>query len=282
MKILAAMMNTGKKGTIIIVISLMLVVVILCGALIVRTLITDSSKTDVEHGAGTVYGHYDLKNISKERTPYIGDSGNVSRLVGHLPVPDRHYMQRYIALQTDRKPYGLTVFYEPADPDGNPLPPYYEPEQPKVSHNNALVLFAMIANVDEITFAFRGDPSTGQLEQSAYGLKLTHVRSDFAKDYDLSELGNNLEMLGSLLVIGEAGTTGQGGAAVGADTPADQGQWEEPDAEVFHAAATSPNEMYKIESFGVIKDVTAGGLYPAEGIQLLDTASEMNKNEIIG
>ncbi|RXZ77428.1 hypothetical protein EBB07_31180 [Paenibacillaceae bacterium] len=46
------------------------------------------------------------------------------------------------------------------------------------------------------------------------------------------------------------------------------------DAHVEHSAATSSDEIYRIESFGVVKDITAGGLYPAEGIRLVDTETE--------
>ncbi len=49
------------------------------------------------------------------------------------------------------------------------------------------------------------------------------------------------------------------------------------DEHVDHSASTSPDGIYRIESFGVIKDVTAGGLYPAEGIRLvqIETGEEL-------
>lgn len=46
------------------------------------------------------------------------------------------------------------------------------------------------------------------------------------------------------------------------------------EAHVDHAASVSPDGKYRIESFGVIKDVTAGGLYPSEEIRLLDNDTE--------
>ncbi|MCR8656661.1 hypothetical protein [Paenibacillus endoradicis] len=49
---------------------------------------------------------------------------------------------------------------------------------------------------------------------------------------------------------------------------------EEVDSEVNHVSATSSDGIYRIETFGVNKEITAGGLYPVEGIRLVDTASE--------
>jgi hypothetical protein len=39
---------------------------------------------------------------------------------------------------------------------------------------------------------------------------------------------------------------------------------------VNQSTATSSDGSYRIESFGMIKDITAGGLYPAEGIRLVE------------
>lgn len=49
---------------------------------------------------------------------------------------------------------------------------------------------------------------------------------------------------------------------------------EQVEANVNHVAVTSSDGIYRIESFGVNKGITAGGMYQAEGIQLVDTASE--------
>lgn len=49
---------------------------------------------------------------------------------------------------------------------------------------------------------------------------------------------------------------------------------EKVDAEVNHVSLLSFNGIYRIETFGVNKSITAAGLYPVEGIRLMDTASE--------
>ncbi|OBR65220.1 hypothetical protein A7K91_00675 [Paenibacillus oryzae] len=47
-----------------------------------------------------------------------------------------------------------------------------------------------------------------------------------------------------------------------------------PEPFVEHSVSTSSDGKYRIESYGVIKDVTAGGLYPAEGIRLVDITAD--------
>jgi len=44
--------------------------------------------------------------------------------------------------------------------------------------------------------------------------------------------------------------------------------------QVAHAAAESPDGNYRIETYGTNRNVTAGGLFPAEGIRLLNIAAE--------
>ena len=46
-----------------------------------------------------------------------------------------------------------------------------------------------------------------------------------------------------------------------------------PDAVTVPASAVSPDGRYRIETYGENREVTAGGLYPVEGIRLINTAS---------
>lgn len=52
---------------------------------------------------------YDLVEISKYKTPYIGDNSKVSAITYRLPTPDKYFRQKYIFLRTDVKPYNLTI-----------------------------------------------------------------------------------------------------------------------------------------------------------------------------
>ena len=139
--------------------------------------------------------NYNLEEISKHKTPYIGNSSKVSALVRHLPVSDPYFKQQYISLQTAQTPYGLTVYYEPAsDADYEGVWPMVESND--VMKTNALVLFSMIDNADEVTFAFRNAQSQGKLDTSKYDTFFTFQKAAFEEQYgDLSMLGEHLNLL---------------------------------------------------------------------------------------
>lgn len=142
---------------------------------------------------------YNLAAISKNKTPYTGNSSKVIAIAGNLPVPDKYFMQQYISLKTKKEPYGLTIYYEAAS-DAQ-----YEGAWPIVtpgssiesnSRKNALVVFCMIDNLSEVTFAFRNSKSNGKLEESLYDTTFSFTRASFEKEYgDLSVLGKDLNLL---------------------------------------------------------------------------------------
>ncbi|GMQ61755.1 M56 family metallopeptidase [Vallitalea maricola] len=145
---------------------------------------------------------YDLESLSEYKTPYVGDSSKVSHIAGFLPPPEKTFMQHYISMETSEKPYSLTIFYELA-PDLE-----YKGEWPIVtpdsifetnSRINALVVFTMIDNLDEVTFAFRNSRSDGTLDQSKYNTSFTFSREVFEEYGDLTELGHNLDLLTDVL-----------------------------------------------------------------------------------
>ncbi|MBU5443651.1 M56 family metallopeptidase [Paenibacillus sp. MSJ-34] len=199
---LTAIMKSGKRSAAIAIVSFALATLIGCGALFTGSFVQDRARPSGEPESGKVYAGYNLEEIAKDRTKYVGDNSKVLHLVEQLPAPDPYYVQRYIALQTSQQPYGLTAFYEP-DSGANDVPPRPDhgpnSKLADICRQNALVLFAMIDNVDEITFAFRSGPSTGQLDQSAYDAHLTFLRSDFARHVDFNEIAVNIEKLGQLL-----------------------------------------------------------------------------------
>ncbi|NMB96783.1 MAG: DUF4825 domain-containing protein [Clostridiaceae bacterium] len=151
--------------------------------------------------AGMVY--YDLAEISKYKTPYVGDHAKIGSIASLLPVPDKNFKQQYISLETSQRPYGLTIYYEAASDIE------YKDEWPLTSTNgeivstlkmNALVAFSMIDNVDNITFAFRNSQSDGKLDRSKYESTFTFDRAEFEEQYgDLSILAENLELLQEIL-----------------------------------------------------------------------------------
>jgi hypothetical protein len=142
---------------------------------------------------------YDLSEISKYKMPYVGNHMKVLSIAGSLPVPDKYFRQQYISMKTKSKPYKLTVFYEAAsDVEYLSEWPIVTPDTviERNSRANALVVFCMIDNVDEVTFAFRNSKSDGGLEESAYDTAFTFQRASFEEKYgNLSQLGENLDLL---------------------------------------------------------------------------------------
>lgn len=146
---------------------------------------------------------YNLAEVAKYKTLYVGDNTKVSHIAGFLPVPQKYFKQQYISMKTNKKPYSLTIYYELASNIE------YEGEWPIVTPNsvietnsrtNALVVFTMINNLDEVTFAFRNSQSDGKLDESKYNTTFTFSRSSFEEKYgNLSVLGDNLDLLRDVL-----------------------------------------------------------------------------------
>ncbi|RAV02055.1 M56 family metallopeptidase [Paenibacillus sp. YN15] len=158
---------------------------------------------------------YPLEKIAGNRTAYVGDASRVSQIAGRLPTPHRNFAQRFMALETSQEPYGLTLYYEAANPAssgpaGNHGIPLNDPAARfgKVMRSNALVLFGMIGNLDHATFSFRPDMSGNELDQKAYPVSYTFYRADFARYGDLTELSYDLDRLEELLLDGIEGSPG--------------------------------------------------------------------------
>ncbi|QCX34141.1 DUF4829 domain-containing protein [Caloramator sp. E03] len=136
---------------------------------------------------------YNLKEISKHKTPYLGNNSNVSSLINCLPLPSKNYIQHYISLNTKEKPLSLTVYYEKKEGSAgqNLTASSYA-----IMEKNALVLFAMIGNLDDIKFAFRDTPSTGSLDTSKYNMIFPYTRRDIENTYgNTAPMYNNIELL---------------------------------------------------------------------------------------
>ncbi len=255
---------------------------LVCGIWLAVQFREEGSKIVLQVEPAPEFAGYHLEQLATDRTDFVGDNSKVVRLVDQLPLPDTFYIRQSVALQTAMTPYGLTVFYEPASemaelmsyrPDAGP-----ESQLTVNSSRNALVLFIMIDNVDEITFAYRNSKS----EQASFR-RYTYRRADFVNAFDLNELRKDRAELGQLLVnwspsavivrpVEVSGGHSEPAALAEATEAPQPGE-----PKVEHAAAESPDGRYRIESYGINKDVFAGGLYPAEGIRLTDTANKETK-----
>ncbi|WP_040952750.1 M56 family metallopeptidase [Gorillibacterium massiliense] len=209
---LAAIMRSQPKSSRVTIVSLAIAILLVGSALVVGAVTASGSQNGntPKTGRGSVsppvvlYAGYDLDRIAQDRNPYVGNHVKDGRLIAQLLSPDPFYVQHFLALQTARQPYGLTAFYEPTASSNVPrasVPTDFGPNSDLavICSKNALVLFAMIDNVDDITFAFRNTSSAYELDESAYGVHLTFHRADFAAKYDLSELSRSTESLGKEL-----------------------------------------------------------------------------------
>ncbi len=146
---------------------------------------------------------YNLTDISKYKTPYVGDGSKVSAIANRLPAPNRFFRQQYTSMKTSNRPYGLTIYYEAASDVVYEGPwPISTPDFviETNARANAFIAFCMIDNVDEITFAFRTSQSNGKLEMSKYKTTFTFQRASFEEKYgDLSVFSEDLELLQDVL-----------------------------------------------------------------------------------
>lgn len=155
-----------------------------------------------------LYSSYNLEVLSQYKTPYIGDASKVSKIAGSLNTPDPAYTQNFIQMQTSHEPYGVTVYYEPSKAaDLTTLVNPSRPSDPsdrlqRQLRKNALVLFSMIDNAGEVTFAFRDTPSVeGNLVAKEYKRTVTFKRQSLEDEFgSLTELGNHLDKLDQLLL----------------------------------------------------------------------------------
>jgi beta-lactamase regulating signal transducer with metallopeptidase domain len=241
---------------------------------------------------------YDLDGIAKYKTPYIGDASKVGSIVSHLPVPDSYFKQQYISMETSKKPYGLTIYYEAAS---NSEYNKYKDVWPITASNsvittnlraNALVTFCMIDNLDEVAFAFRNSQSGGKLDKSKYDSSFVYTRAGFEEEYDdFSALAENLDLLKEILTEKKTALKGK---ELANDLPMPEFSDEEVAAartvveEYFRAIAAKDDEailatMYPREHL-TIEQVKSGNvqLYGAETRTLLtiDYDSQDNTRRI--
>jgi hypothetical protein len=104
----------------------------------------------------------DLKALSLLRTPAVGNNSAVGKIVDALPPLDAELTQRFFSIGDDygtgHAPYTLTLYYERNGAERNI----------SASPKNAALLFALIDNLEEVSFACRNTPDGGALDKAAY------------------------------------------------------------------------------------------------------------------
>jgi beta-lactamase regulating signal transducer with metallopeptidase domain len=175
----------------------------------VQNNISGTGTRNVENTYGAPTGkllssmNYNLSEIAKYKTAYVGNNSKDLALVGNLPSPEPFFIQHYISLKTMEEPYGLTAYYEAAGEAEYPgeWPNSTSGSELEInSRLNALVLFAMIDNVEDISFAFRDSKSAGDLDKDAYDTAFSFSRKDIEADCgNLSELADDPGKLAGII-----------------------------------------------------------------------------------
>ncbi|MFD0711984.1 M56 family metallopeptidase [Paenibacillus sp. GCM10027626] len=99
------------------------------------------------------------EQLWKQRTEYVGNGGKVSNISGSLSYPEP-FKYDHIELQTKNQPYRLTVFIAMNETAGGKQPASAEQlaQAAPDFNKNALLLFGLIGNVDEIVFQLKDEP----------------------------------------------------------------------------------------------------------------------------
>jgi len=175
--------------------SIILLVVVVVVAVYLGSAIKDNDKELIESK-----DPYNLTEIIKYKTPYVGESSKVNQLAGHLPSLYEGFNQRFTSIKTSDKPYILTIYYEPKVDEYLDERPLTDINIEALVQKNALIVFSMIDNVDEIKFSFRQTMSHGILDQSKYDVSYHFSRQTFENIYgDLKIYGDDISLLESLL-----------------------------------------------------------------------------------
>jgi len=131
--------------------------------------------------------------LSELHTPYIGSVPSISRIVRALPLPGEGWMQRFFAMETNTEPYTLTVFYEPDSLLGSERMVEAVEKPIEAFQVNALVLFTLINNLSEVTFAVRNTLGSDSVDENDYDYFWTTSRSEISAMFGVSDWGELLD-----------------------------------------------------------------------------------------
>ena len=155
---------------------------VLCVMLLGALLLT--SGLDKDPASGSV-SSYDAERLLEHRTQYVGNNSKVVNIINLLPLSS---WRKEVSLQTGAAPYGITVNY-----DFRPTE-LTEKEVKGTFHTNAVIMFALINNVEVITFdsRFSGVPEAS---------KLVFVRNEVQRDFPLKlwEYSENINVFKEFL-----------------------------------------------------------------------------------
>jgi len=161
---------------------LALVIGLLCLAVLGPVLLTDGL---AGRNPSSGFAGYNAEALFKYKTSYVGDNSRVVNLIGNLPYAAQ---RRAVSLQTQSAPYGVTVDY---DFSGVNLDIR---QVESALRDNAVIMFALIDNVDVITFNVKGAD-----QPSAYQYQYSRAEAQKSYDNDLREYAKDINALETLL-----------------------------------------------------------------------------------
>ncbi len=156
---------------------------VICMALLGGVLLTNAAENGDKNSIPpkiTNTENYSSEKLIKLKNPYVGDHVKNLNLVENLPLGN---MKTGISLQTEKEPYGMTVDY---DLRASGLS---EEIIEDTFRNNAVLIFALIDNLDE--FTFDNNPGGGKkYSYSRSQLQQNYVKDlrEYAKDKDSLDL----------------------------------------------------------------------------------------------
>ena len=160
-----------------------MVCVILLSAFLLTNPLTNKSPNEIGNTK-----KYHTETLLQYKNPYVGDASNVSNLLHQLPYAD--YRQG-ISLQTGKEPYGITTKYDFSTSGVN-----LDQVETEL-YNNALVMFALIDNVDLIAFDIRMANGERKFQFSREQMQQNYINDlrEYAKDKSNFEiLLNSIEL----------------------------------------------------------------------------------------
>ncbi|MDN5300628.1 MAG: bla regulator protein blaR1 [Thermoanaerobacteraceae bacterium] len=126
---------------------------------------------------------YNADVLLRFKNKYVGDHVNVVNLIDNLPYAD---LRREVLLQTKNAPYGITVKYDFSAAGTDAV-------QSEITlRNNAVIMFALIDNVDIINFNLKTDE-----EEKNYQYTRAQIQQSF--DKDLREYAKDIRKFETLL-----------------------------------------------------------------------------------
>lgn len=131
---------------------------------------------------------YNAAALMKFKTAYVGDNSNLVNLLDTLPFAN---LRGEVSIKTDNKPYGISVKY-----DFNTIGLNMESIE-ATFRENATLIFALIDNVDEISFNFISSSEERKYQYTRDQLQKSYIKDlrDYARKADTFEtLLNSLSL----------------------------------------------------------------------------------------